>query len=145
MVPITNFWSKQFSRFLCCFYKEWFRLCHSKICKKTKMQHSKAWKIRVWPKDSFIPKAFPKMLSGTNFWLKHLSRPFFTFLEGGFNFVTQELYSPQGSFKTKFKNSLYGEFWFRQLLRFWLAFLENSCIFHTEKLTKKPKLLFSNA
>ena len=144
MVPITNFWFKQFSRLLCYFYKEWFRLCHSKICKKRKMQHSKAWKIRVWPKGSFIPKAFPKMLSGTNFWLKHLSRPFFTFLEGGFNFVTQKLYSPQGSFKTKFKNSLYGEFWFRQLLRFWLAFLENSCIFHTEKLTKKPKLLFSN-
>ena len=137
MVPITNLWFKQFSRFLCCFYKEWFRLCHSKICKKTKMQHSKAWKIRV--KGGFIPKAFPKILSGTNFWLKHLSRPFFTFLEDGFNFVTQKLYSPQGSFKPKFKNSLYGRVLIQTAFKILACFLREKLHFSYWKTYKKAK------
>ena len=139
MVPITNFWFKQFSRLLCCFYKEWFRLCHSKICKKTKMQHSKAWKIPVWPKGSFIPKAFSKMLSRTNFWLKHLSRPFFTFLEDSFNFVTQKLYSPQGSFKTKLKNSLYGRVLIQTAFKILAWFLREQLHFSYWKTYKKSK------
>ena len=139
MVPITNFWFKQFSRLLCCFTKNDLDYVTQKFAKKPKMQHSKAWKIRVWPKGSFIPKAFPKMLSGTNFWLKHLSRPFFTFLEGGFNFVTQELYSPQGSFKTKFKNSLYGRVLIQTAFKILAWFLREQLHFSYWKTYKKSK------